>query len=172
VAQRALRESRKDSNDKRENNVRIKALQIKEERGRVCDVFSKLTWKEGFLEHKLIYMLHSECHCSSYNISIVLPQCYYGVFAVYLGLSLNSNSNPLYRILLNQAIFATCKETLNFLIQLSQSEFTVLKIMSKKIFGEFTIFFSKGLNPFKIQIGFAPEFYNSKSRGIWKLGQI
>jgi hypothetical protein len=43
--------------------------------------------------------------------------------------------------------------------------------MSRKDFGEFMRFFPKGLNFFKIQIGFFPEFYNSKSKGIWKLGK-
>jgi hypothetical protein len=36
-------------------------------------------------------------------------------------------------------------------------------------------FFPKGLNPFKIptrfKLDFAFEFYNSKARDIWKLGQ-
>jgi hypothetical protein len=46
-----------------------------------------------------------------------------------------------------------------------------LKTMSRKIFCEFMEFFPKDLNPFKIQTTLAPEFYNSKSRGIWMLGQ-
>jgi hypothetical protein len=49
------------------------------------------------------------------------------------------------------ALFATCKGTSNFCIQVSQSKFTVLKIISRKIFAEFMGFFPKGLNPFKIQ---------------------
>jgi hypothetical protein len=52
VAQRALRESSEVSNGERENDALTKALQTKEQRGRFCGVSSKLTWKEGFLEHK------------------------------------------------------------------------------------------------------------------------
>jgi hypothetical protein len=55
VAQRALRESCEDSNGERENDALTKALQTKEKRGRVRGVSSKLTWKEGFLEHKSMY---------------------------------------------------------------------------------------------------------------------
>jgi hypothetical protein len=55
VAQRALRESSEDSNGERENDALSKALQTKEQRGCVHDVFSKMTWKEGFLEHKSMY---------------------------------------------------------------------------------------------------------------------
>jgi hypothetical protein len=43
VAQRALRESSKDSNGERENNALTKALQTKEEQGCVRGVFGKLT---------------------------------------------------------------------------------------------------------------------------------
>jgi hypothetical protein len=55
VAQRALRESSEDSNGERENDTLTKTLQIKEQRGHVHGIFSKLTWNEGFLEHKSIY---------------------------------------------------------------------------------------------------------------------
>jgi hypothetical protein len=55
VSQRALRESSEDSNGKRENDALTKALQTKEQRGRVRGVSSKLTWKEGFPEDKSIY---------------------------------------------------------------------------------------------------------------------
>jgi hypothetical protein len=55
VAQWALRESSEDSNGERENDTLTKTLQIKEQRGHVRGIFSKLTWKEGFLEHKSIY---------------------------------------------------------------------------------------------------------------------
>jgi hypothetical protein len=55
VAQRAFRESNKDSNGERENNALTKALQTKEQRGHVRVVSSKLTWNEGFSEHKSIY---------------------------------------------------------------------------------------------------------------------
>jgi hypothetical protein len=55
VAQRALRECNEDSNGKRENDALTKALQTKDQRGCVCDVSSKLTWKEGFSEHKSMY---------------------------------------------------------------------------------------------------------------------
>jgi hypothetical protein len=55
VAQRALRESSKDSNGERKNDAITKALQTKEQRGRVRGVSSKLTWKEGFPEDKSIY---------------------------------------------------------------------------------------------------------------------
>jgi hypothetical protein len=43
VAQRALGESSKDSNGERENNALTKALQTKEQRGRVRSISSKLT---------------------------------------------------------------------------------------------------------------------------------
>jgi hypothetical protein len=43
VAQRALRENSKDSNGERENDALTKALQTKEQRGRVRGVSSKLT---------------------------------------------------------------------------------------------------------------------------------
>jgi hypothetical protein len=43
VAQRALRESSEDSNRGRENDAVSKALQTKEQRGRVCGVSSKVT---------------------------------------------------------------------------------------------------------------------------------
>jgi hypothetical protein len=39
----------------RENDALTKALQAKEQRGRVRGVFSKLTWKEGFPKHKSMY---------------------------------------------------------------------------------------------------------------------
>jgi hypothetical protein len=39
----------------------------------------------------------------------------------------------------------------------SQSKFTVLKIISRKNFSEFMDFFPKGLNPFKIQVRFTFE---------------
>jgi hypothetical protein len=55
VAQRALRESSEYSNGERENDALTKALQTKEQRGRVHGVSSKLTWKEGFSEHKSMY---------------------------------------------------------------------------------------------------------------------
>jgi hypothetical protein len=55
VAQRALRESSEDSNGERENEALTKALQTKEQRGYVHGVSSKLTWKEGFSEHKSMY---------------------------------------------------------------------------------------------------------------------
>jgi hypothetical protein len=43
VAQRALRKSSEDSNGERENDALNKALQIKEQRGRVHGVSSKVT---------------------------------------------------------------------------------------------------------------------------------
>jgi hypothetical protein len=55
VAQRALRESSEDSNGERENDTLTKAVQTKEQRGCVPGVSSKLTWKEGFSEHKSMY---------------------------------------------------------------------------------------------------------------------
>jgi hypothetical protein len=55
VTQRALRESSEDSNGERENDALSKALQTKEQRGRVRGVSSKVTWKEGFLKHKSMY---------------------------------------------------------------------------------------------------------------------
>jgi hypothetical protein len=55
VAQRALRESSEDSNGERENNALSKALQTKEQQGHVRGVSSKMTWKEGFSEHKYMY---------------------------------------------------------------------------------------------------------------------
>jgi hypothetical protein len=55
VTQRAFKESREDLNGERENIALTKALQIKEQRGRVCGVSCKLTRKEGFSKHKFIY---------------------------------------------------------------------------------------------------------------------
>jgi hypothetical protein len=55
VAQRALRETSEDSNGERENDALTRALQTKEQRSRACGIFSKLTWKEGFSEHKSMY---------------------------------------------------------------------------------------------------------------------
>jgi hypothetical protein len=55
VTQRALRESSEDSNGERENDTLSKALQTKEQRGRVHGISSKVTWKEGFLKHKYMY---------------------------------------------------------------------------------------------------------------------
>jgi hypothetical protein len=55
VAQRALRESSEDLNGERENNALSKALQTKEQQGHVRGVSSKMTWKEGFSEHKSMY---------------------------------------------------------------------------------------------------------------------
>jgi hypothetical protein len=55
VTHRALRESNEDSNGERENDALSKALQTKEQRGLVHGVSSKMTWKEGFSEHKSIY---------------------------------------------------------------------------------------------------------------------
>jgi hypothetical protein len=55
VAQRALRENSEDSNGERENNALSKALQTKEQQGHVRGVSSKMTWKEGFSEHKSMY---------------------------------------------------------------------------------------------------------------------
>jgi hypothetical protein len=49
VAQRTLRESREDSNGERENDVLSKTLQTKKQRGHICGVSSKMTWKEDFL---------------------------------------------------------------------------------------------------------------------------
>jgi hypothetical protein len=55
------------------------------------------------------------------------------------------------------------------------SKFTVLKIMSSKIFGEFMGFFPKGLYTFKIQtkciLEFCSEFCNLESREICMLDQ-
>jgi hypothetical protein len=42
VAQRALRESSKDTNGEMENDALCKALQTKEQRGHVCGVFGKM----------------------------------------------------------------------------------------------------------------------------------
>jgi hypothetical protein len=55
VAQRALRESSEDSNGERENDTLSKALQTKEQRGHVHGISSKVTWNEGFPQHKSIY---------------------------------------------------------------------------------------------------------------------
>jgi hypothetical protein len=55
ITQRALRESSEDSNSERENDALSKALQTKEQRGRVRGVSRKVTWKEGFSEQKSMY---------------------------------------------------------------------------------------------------------------------
>jgi hypothetical protein len=55
-------------------------------------------------------------------------------------------------------------------MQVSQSKFTVLKIMLRNIFCEFMEFFLKGLNPFKIQTKFKldlfPRYLFQKPVGI------
>jgi hypothetical protein len=57
----------------------------------------------------------------------------------------------------------------------SQCKFALSKVMPRNICGEIREFFPKGLNPFKIQIGFKFDLFlelnNSKSLGIWNLGQ-
>jgi hypothetical protein len=58
-----------------------------------------------------------------------------------------------------QVIFTTCKGTSNFGIQVSQTKFTLWKMISRKNFGELMDFFLKGLNPFKIQTCFKLEFF-------------
>jgi hypothetical protein len=55
VDQRALMESSEDSNGERKNDALTKALQTKEQRGRVRGVSSMLTWNKGFPEHKSMY---------------------------------------------------------------------------------------------------------------------
>jgi hypothetical protein len=50
-----MRESCEDSNVERKNDALTKALQTKEQRGRVRGVSSKLTRKEGFSEYKYMY---------------------------------------------------------------------------------------------------------------------
>jgi hypothetical protein len=52
VAQMDSSESSEDSNGESENDALTKALQNKEQRGHVHGVSSKLTWKDGFSEHK------------------------------------------------------------------------------------------------------------------------
>jgi hypothetical protein len=59
VAQRALRESNKDSNGERKNSALTKALQTKEQQGHVRGCSSKLTWKKGFFGTQ-IYLLKAE----------------------------------------------------------------------------------------------------------------
>jgi hypothetical protein len=86
--------------------------------------------------------------------------------------------NPLLWILLNQALIATCKGTPNFLIQVSQSKFKVLKSMSRKNFHEFMRFFLKGLKPFKIQASFKLDLFleiitqNPEVFGSWDKKKI
>jgi hypothetical protein len=57
----------------------------------------------------------------------------------------------------------------------SQSKFTLLKIMPGNIFGAFMEFFPKGLNSFKIQTKFkcnlVPEFVIQILLGIWTSSQ-
>jgi hypothetical protein len=53
VAQRALRESNKDSNGEREMTPSPKPY--KPRSNKVGGVSNKLTWKEGFLKHKSMY---------------------------------------------------------------------------------------------------------------------
>jgi hypothetical protein len=70
----------------------------------------------------------------------------------------------------------TCKGISNILIQVSQSKFIVLKIMSRKIFGEFMEFFPKDLKPFKIQTKFKcnllSEFLIQILLVIWKILEL
>jgi hypothetical protein len=73
------------------------------------------------------------------------------------------------------ALIATCKGASNFQIWVSQSKFTVLKIMLRKIFGEFMKFYFKCLNLFKIQTKFKcswlPEFLVPIMLEIWTCPQ-
>jgi hypothetical protein len=55
VTQRTLRDSSEDSNGERENDAHNKTLQTKEQWGRIRGDSSKMTWKEGFSEHKSTY---------------------------------------------------------------------------------------------------------------------
>jgi hypothetical protein len=55
-------------------------------------------------------------------------------------------------------LFATCKGTSNFSRQVSQYKFIVLKMMPRKIFGEFMEIVAKGLNSFKIHRRFIFEY--------------
>jgi hypothetical protein len=77
---------------------------------------------------------------------------------MYLGLKFNFEFKTFFEYYLNQVQFTTCKGTSNFLMQVSQTKFTLWKIMSIKNFSEFMIFFPKGLNPFNIQTRFKLEF--------------
>jgi hypothetical protein len=61
------------------------------------------------------------------------------------------NSNLCFGYYLKQVLIATCKGTSNFYIQVSQTKFTLWRIMLRKNFGELMEFLLKGLNPFKIQ---------------------
>jgi hypothetical protein len=73
--------------------------------------------------------------------------------------NLNLNSNPYFEYYLNQVIFATCKGISKILIQLRPSKFIFINITSSENFSEFMRFFSKGLNPFKIQTSFKLELF-------------
>jgi hypothetical protein len=63
-----MRESSKDSNGERENDAITMALQTKEQRVHVRCVSSKLTKKEGFLEHKSTY--HKQKMASTPQIDV------------------------------------------------------------------------------------------------------
>jgi hypothetical protein len=69
VAQRGLRESSQSSNeDERENDALSRAVGIKEQRGRVHGVSSKLTWHEGFPAHKSSYQKRKMVSSATVNI--------------------------------------------------------------------------------------------------------
>jgi hypothetical protein len=86
---------------------------------------------------------------------------------MYLSLKLKFKFKSLIGYCLKQVLFATCKGTSNFYIQVSQ---TLWKDMSRKNFSEFTRFFRKDLNPFKIQerfkLEFVPKFITGNPVGI------
>jgi hypothetical protein len=89
-----------------------------------------------------------------------LIQCFYSAF--YSRNIVQRGFKFKFELFLNfpiEVLFTTCKGTLKFWIQVSQSKFTILKIMSRKIFGKSMEFFLKGLSPFlnsnQIQLCFA-----------------
>jgi hypothetical protein len=85
----------------------------------------------------------------------------------------SSNLNSFW-IILFKPLFASCKGTSKFWIQVSQSKLTVLKIMPRKNFGWIYGTYPKGFellkNSSKFQIGIFPRFYNSQS--IWNLNSF
>ncbi len=117
------------------------------------------------------------CNTRSAPETATIPlQCCYIVLSVFYNVSwFNFNFKSFFEYYLNQVLITICKGTSNFLIQVSQYKFIVLKIMSIKIFGEFMEFFLKGLDPFQIQtkfkLDFLPEFLIQRLLGIWTSSQ-
>jgi hypothetical protein len=80
-----------------------------------CHQISFGRWERSECSHRCMSGGVDTCNTTSGTIAaIVHLQYLYRVSTMKLGLSLNSNSNPLFEYLLNQVLISTCKEASNF----------------------------------------------------------